>query len=88
MSRDSKRSAASLLSDDGKEKRLCISGDGSFLVSDSETTIIDTEFLSSTALDLPQFSMTTAGDRPLREDLKAALCDPVVLEMISKAVAA
>lgn len=88
MSRDSKRSAVSPLSDDGEEKRLCISGDGSFLVSDPEATIIDTEFLSSTVLDLPQSSMTTeAGGRPLREELKAALCDPEVLEMISKAVA-
>ena len=76
------------LSDDGEEKRLCVSGDGNFLVSDPEATIIDTEFLSSTELDLPQSSMTTAGGRPLREELKAALCDPHVLERISKAVAA
>ena len=88
MSRDSKRSAASPLFDDGEERRLCITGDGSFLVSDPEKTIIDTEFSSSTVLDLPQSSVTTAADRPLREELKAAFCDQHVLEIISKAIAA
>ena len=92
MSRDSKRSAASPLSDDGEEKRLRISGDGSFLDTDTdpEATVIDTDFLSSTVLDRSQSRMTSGGerDRPMREELKAALCDPDILELVSKVIAA
>ena len=92
MSRESKRSAASPLSDDGEEKRLRISGDSSFLDTDTdpEATVIDTDFLSSTVLDRSQSRMTSGGerDRPLREELKAALCDPDIVELVSKVIAA
>ena len=91
MSREGKRTAESPLSDDGYEKRQCDSAeDNSFLATDSDLTIIDPEFLSSTALDHPAPEMASGSDRgrSVKDDLKAALCDPDVLELISKAVAA
>ena len=53
-------------------------------------TIVDPEFLSSTVLDNPAPEMASGIDigRSIKDDLKAALCDPDVLELISKAVAA
>ena len=44
-----KRSASSLLQEDGFVKRAC--AEDSFLESDSETTIINPDFLTSTLLD-------------------------------------
>ena len=91
MSREGKRTAESPLSDDGYEKRQCGSAeDNSFLATDSDLTIIDPEFLSSTVLDNPAPEMASGSDigRSIKDDLKEALCDPDVLELISKAVAA
>ena len=91
MSREGKRTAESPLSDDGYEKRQCGSAeDNSFLATDSDLTIVDPEFLSSTVLDNPAPEMASGIDigRSVKDDLKAALCDPDVLELISKAVAA
>ena len=91
MSREGKRTAESPLSDDGYEKRQCGSAeDNSFLATDSDLTIVDPEFLSSTVLDNPAPEMASGIDigRSIKDDLKAALCDPDVLELISKAVAA
>ena len=91
MSREGKRTAEPPLSDDGYEKRQCGSAeDNSFLATDSDLTIIDPEFLSGTVLDNPALVMASGSDRgrSVKDDLKAALCDPDVLELISKAVAA
>ena len=91
MSREGKRTAESPLSDDGYEKRQCGSAeDNSFLATDSDLTIVDPEFLSSTVLDNPAPEMASGIDigRSIKDDLKTALCDPDVLELISKAVAA
>ena len=91
MSREGKRTADSPLSDDGYDKRQCGSAeDNSFLATDSDLTIIDPEFLSSNVLDNPAPEMASGSDRgrSVKDDLKAALCDPDVLELISKAVAA
>ena len=91
MSREGKRTAEPPLSDDGYEKRQCGSAeDNSFLATDSDLTIIDPEFLSSTVLDNPALVMASGSDRgrSIKDDLKAAVCDPDVLELISKAVAA
>ena len=91
MSKEGKRTAESPLSDDGYEKRQCGSAeDNSFLATDSDLTIIDPEFLSSNVLDNPAPEMASGSDRgrSVKDDLKAALCDPDVLELISKAVAA
>ena len=91
MSREGKRTAESPLSDDGYEKRQCGSAeDNSFLATDSDLTIVDPELLSSTVLDNPALEMASGSDRCrfVKDDLKAALCDPDVLELISKAVAA
>ena len=89
MSREGKRTAESPLSDDGYEKSQCGSDeDNSFFATDSDLTIIDHEFLSSTVLDNPAPEMASGSDRgrSIKDDLKAALCDPDVLELISKAV--
>ena len=60
MSREGKRTAESPLSDDGYEKRQCGSAeDNSFLATDSDLTIIDPEFLSSTVLDNPAPEMAS-----------------------------
>ena len=79
-----KRSANSPLSDD-EEKRYRILGDST--VDDPDATIIDSSFLRSTALDDQAHTMSVA-DRTIKEQLKAALCDPGFLDLVSGAVAA
>ena len=91
MSREGKRTAESPLSDDGYEKRQCDSAEhNSVLATDSNLTIIDPEFQSSTVLDNPAPEMASGSDRgrSIKEDLKAAICDLDVLKLVSKAVAA
>ena len=78
-----KRTADSPLS--GEEKRHRTVGDS--VADDSDATIINSSFLSSTVLDDLPHTMS-AGESTMKEHLKAALCDPDVLELISKAVAA
>ena len=62
----------------------------SWSVSDSDLTITDPEFPSNTVLDNPPPDMTSGSNRgrPIKDDLKAALRDPDVLELVPKAVAA
>ena len=79
-----KRSANSPLSDD-EEKRHRVLGDS--IVDDPDATIIDSSFLRSTVLDDPAHTMSVA-DSTIKEQLKAALCDPGFLELVSGAVAA
>ena len=74
LSRD-KRAATSPAGESTDEKRQLV--DGSF--SDSETTTIDSDFLSSTM---------ARGSDSLKSELKSVLCDRDVLETLSKAVAA
>ena len=72
MSREGKRTAESPLSDDGYEKRQCGSAeDNSFLATDSDLTIVDPEFLSSTVLDNPAPEMASGIDigRSIKDDL-------------------
>ena len=91
MSREGKLTAESPLSDDGYERRQCGSAeDNSFLATDSDLTIIEPEFLSSTVLDNPPPEMSSGSDRgrSIKDDLKAALCDPDALQLVSEAVAA
>jgi len=77
------RSANSPLSDD-EEKRHRVLGDS--IVDDPDATIIDSRFLRSTALDGPTHTMSVA-DSTIKEQLKAALCDPGFLDLVSGAVA-
>ena len=79
-----KRSANSPLSGD-EEKRHRVLGDS--IVDDPDATIIDSRFLRSTVLDDPAHTMSVA-DSTIKEQLKAALCDPGFLELVSGAVAA
>ena len=79
-----KRSANSALSDD-EEKRHRVLGDS--IVDDPDATIIDSRFLRSTALDGPTHTMSVA-DSTIKEQLKAALCDPGLMDLVSEAVAA
>ena len=80
MSRDGKRTAESPLSDDGYEKWQCGSAeDNSFLATDSDLTIIDTDFLSRTVVDNQRPRWLLDRGRSIKDDLKAALCDPDVL---------
>ena len=79
-----KRSANSPLSDD-EEKRHRVLGDS--IVDDPDATIIDSSFLRSTVLDDPAHTMSVA-DSTIKEQLKAALCDPGFLDLVSGAVAA
>ena len=60
----------------------------SFLATDSDLTVIDLEFPSSNVLDNPPAEMASGSDRgrSIKEDLKAALCDPDALELVSEAV--
>ena len=78
-----KRSANSPLSDD-EEKRPVL---GDSIVDDPDATIIDSSFLRSTVLDGPAHTMSVA-DSTIKEQLKAALCDPGFLDLVSGAVAA
>ena len=91
----SKRSASSPPSEDPDSKRLCGDCDNSYTELDSEATIIDPNFLSSTLLDTSLreasfLNMDPSGQAVSRvaEEVKAAIMDPVVLELLSKAVAA
>ena len=61
----------------------------SFLATDSDLTVIDLEFPSSNVLDNPPAEMASGSDRgrSIKEDLKAALCHPDALELVSEAVA-
>ena len=61
-----------------------------FLATDSDLTVIDPEFPSSNVLDNPPHEMASGSDRgrSIKDDLKAALCDPGALELVSEAVAA
>ena len=79
-----KRSANSPLSDD-EENRHRVLGDS--IVDDPDAIIIDSSFLCSTVLDDPAHTMSVA-DSTIREQLKAALCDPGFLDLVSGAVAA
>ena len=79
-----KRTADSPLSDQ-EEKRHRTVGDS--IVDDSDVTVNSSSFLSSTVLDDLPHTMS-AGESTTKEHLKAALCDPDVLELTSKAVAA
>lgn len=79
-----KRSANSPLSDD-EEKRHRVLGDS--IVDDPDATIIDSSFLRSTVLDDPAHTMSVA-DSTIKEQLKAELCDPGFLDLVSGAVAA
>ena len=63
------RAATSPAGESTDEKRQLV--DGSF--SDSETTILDSDFLSSTM---------ARGSDSLRSELKSVLCDPDVLETL------
>ena len=60
----------------------------SFLATDSDLTVIDLEFPSSNVLDNPPAEMASGSDRgrSIKEDLKAALCHPDALELVSEAV--
>ena len=78
-----KRSANSPLSDDEKRHRVL----GDSIVDDPDATIIDSSFLRSTVLDDPAHTMSVA-DSTIKEQLKAALCDPGFLDLVSGAVAA
>ena len=62
----------------------------SWSVSDSDLTIADPEFPSNTVLDNPPPDMTSGSNRgrSIKDNLKAALCDPDVLELVFRAVAA
>ena len=103
MSKDAninKRSASSPLKEDGFVKRACV--EDSFLESDSETTIINPDFLTSTLLDSSELGTSSTftstpemsaagigtGTGSVGEQLRAQLMDPVVLDFVSKAVAA
>ena len=79
-----KRSANLPLSDD-EDKRHRVLGDS--IVDDPDATIIDSSFLCSTALDGPTHTMSVA-DSTIKEQLKAAMCDPGFLDLVSAAVAA
>ncbi|KAL8610822.1 hypothetical protein ACOMHN_056677 [Nucella lapillus] len=89
MSKDNKRLASSPLLEETAGKRAC-ADDNSFFECDSDSTIIDSNYLSSTRLESPPAIMSHT-DQPsgsIREEVRAALVDPVVLELMSKAVAA
>ena len=82
------------LQEDGFVKRAC--ADDSFLESDSETTIKNPDFLSTTLLDAsklgtsstltstPEMSGTgiCSGTGSVGEELRAQLMDPVVLVFV------
>ncbi|XP_070180356.1 uncharacterized protein [Littorina saxatilis] len=76
-----KRPAVSPLSDDGEAKRPC---DSFMSDSDPETTIINPTYLNSTALDAP---IQPPDMSNLKEQLKNALIDPELIELLSKALA-
>ncbi|KAL8600675.1 hypothetical protein ACOMHN_006741 [Nucella lapillus] len=89
MSKDNKRLASSPLLEETAGKRAC-ADDNSFFECDSDSTIIDSNYLSSTRLESP-YAIMSHTDQPsgsIREEVRAALVDPVVLELMSKAVAA
>ena len=74
MSREGKRTAESPLSDDGYEKWQCGSAeDNSFLATDSDLTIIDTDFLSRTVVDNQRPRWLLDRGRSIKDDLQAAL---------------
>ena len=79
-----KRTADLPLSDEDEKRHPTV---GDSIVDDSDATIINNSFLSSTVLDDLPHTMS-AGESTMKEQLKAALCDPDVLELISKAVPA
>ncbi|KAL8593008.1 hypothetical protein ACOMHN_017938 [Nucella lapillus] len=85
--RSDKRLASSPLQDEN-EKRFCLTSEENVVETDEERTIIDTDFLSSSFLeDHPSVAGRPKSSSHM-EELKAALGDPHILEMISKAVAA
>ena len=79
-----KRSANSPLSDDEEKRQR---GLGDSIVDDPDATIIDSSFLRSTVLDDPAHTMSVA-DSTIKEQLKAELCDPGFLDLVSGTVAA
>eukprot|EP00745_Piridium_sociabile_P044228 TRINITY_DN92305_c0_g1_i2.p1 TRINITY_DN92305_c0_g1~~TRINITY_DN92305_c0_g1_i2.p1 ORF type:complete len:311 (-),score=57.34 TRINITY_DN92305_c0_g1_i2:195-1127(-) len=89
MSNTTKRAATSPPQEDSDEKRACLSTEDSSFDVDSEDTIIHSNFLSSTLLDSQSTDPAMSHNiSPLVGELKAALGDPSILDMISQAVAA
>ncbi|KAL8608722.1 hypothetical protein ACOMHN_067674 [Nucella lapillus] len=85
--KDNKRAATSLQAD--TNKKTCLSSNDGEVDSeiDNDGTIVNTDFLSSTFVaGTPHMGHEFSAPRV--EDLKAALGDPDILELISKAVAA
>ncbi|KAL8597411.1 hypothetical protein ACOMHN_022320 [Nucella lapillus] len=86
--KDNKRAATSLLQADTANK-TCLSSNDEDVDSeiDNDDTIVNTDFLSSTFVaGTPHMGHDFSAPRV--EDLKAALGDPDILELISIAVAA
>ena len=82
-----KRPATSPLSEDVDEKRQFVSQDESFKC-DADATILNPDFLSSTALDTSiAKNRDTMATGSSKEELRPVLCDPDILAMIGKAVA-
>ncbi|XP_070209670.1 uncharacterized protein [Littorina saxatilis] len=75
-----KRPASSPLSDDEIPKRSCDDSADSSYLFDPDATIVDKAFLSSTILDV-------GAAMSIKDELKSALRDPELLDIISKAVA-
>ena len=73
------RSANSPLSDDEEKRHR---GLGDSIVDDPDVTVIDSSFLRSTVLDDPAHTMSVA-DSTIKEQQKAALCDPRFLDLVS-----
>ncbi|KAL8609352.1 hypothetical protein ACOMHN_008146 [Nucella lapillus] len=85
----SKRTASSPLIDE-QDKRLCIQQvDSSFLDSESDpdATIINTDVLSSSAMDSSPIKTFTEAAKTVKDEIRAALLDPEVIKLFTKSIA-